>query len=295
MKTKILCYTIGIIFLLSGIGKVSNIAGFQYHIIQYGFPCFNILAPLIALLEILLGSCFLLNIKIKQVSFLSMISLFIFSVIYLYGYITYDIHDCGCFGDIIKISSPSYVIVRNIVLIIICSYLFFLNKKESNYNNWKKKIILTIMFPSVFLAGATFRYIPTRQKQHELQNKKISETVLVDLITEDNKNKLICFFSYSCPHCWNSIAQLDSYISTELIDTISIYMVTDGDKEAKEIFLEYYPNLQYKEINKDSLHGRINAFPTILFSKHDTINHIFCGTLPSAYVWKTYIIQQTKK
>ena len=281
---------VGIVFLLSGLSKAVNVLNFQYHIIQYGFPFLNVLAPCIVLLEIYLGSLFLLNIKIKRISLLSAFILFFFFCLYLYGYYVYGIKDCGCMGDVVEVSSPIFVVIRNLVLITLCLYLYFKGEAVGCYL-WKKKILLTIMFPSFFIVGMTFRYIPIDSKQHVLQGVRISDTVLGNQVMSDDKDKLICFFSYDCPHCWNSIAQLDSYKSTGLVDSICVYMVKTLDDNADDriLFSKYFHDFQYEEIHKDSLGGLINGFPTVLLLKQDSIEYVFKGTLPSASVYEVFM------
>lgn len=292
MRNKILQYIVGSVFIISGLFKALNVLSFQYHIIQYGFPKLNILAPFITLTEILIGCFFLLSIKVKKTSVFSTLLLLLFSIIYLYGYIYNDIKDCGCFGDYLKIHSPTFVFIRNGILIVICIYLSISNtNNDEKYQKWKNQLLLTIMFPSVFISATTFRYIPIDKKKHVLQDKKISETYLKELSIDINKRSLICFFSYDCPHCWNSISQLDSYVSNKQVDTIQVYLVNkDDNSDYKKLFLEYFSNLKYTEIKHEVIDKEIKVFPTNIFIRNDSIKYVYQGTLPSAYIWDTFIL-----
>ncbi|MBQ3617694.1 MAG: DoxX family membrane protein [Bacteroidales bacterium] len=69
----------GIAFLLSGFMKLPDVSGFQNLIIQYGFPYLNYLAPLIILLEILLGMALVLGVFQRGTAIASIIVLFFFS------------------------------------------------------------------------------------------------------------------------------------------------------------------------------------------------------------------------
>ena len=59
---------LGIVFIISGIGKLYNVTGFQYLIIQYGFPSLHYFAPVIVITEIVLGTLLILGVMRKWTS-----------------------------------------------------------------------------------------------------------------------------------------------------------------------------------------------------------------------------------
>ena len=76
---NILGSILGIVFIISGIGKLYNIAAFQYLIIQYGFPTLHYLAPAIVIAEIVLGTLLVLGVMRKWTSLATILLLIIFS------------------------------------------------------------------------------------------------------------------------------------------------------------------------------------------------------------------------
>ncbi len=70
----------GLFFLISGVGKAIDTAAFSDLIYQYGLGYLMILAPVIAVAEILTGLALILLIKPKFYSLVAFILLFIFTI-----------------------------------------------------------------------------------------------------------------------------------------------------------------------------------------------------------------------
>ena len=76
---------VGSFFLISGIGKALNTALFSQLIYSYGFKYLMVFAPLIVLIEIVLGLALILLINPKRHSFFAFLFLIIFTVMFLYA------------------------------------------------------------------------------------------------------------------------------------------------------------------------------------------------------------------
>ena len=187
----------GIIFLLSGLGKLNNVLGFQYLIVEYGLGGLNLLAPFIIITEILIGTLLIINVHAKSVSICAIILLCVFTTAFTYAYITHGITDCGCFGSYMPLqSTPANTYIRNTILLILLIYIIICEHDTTSIEKWKVITIITIMFSSTFVAGMTYKPFAFIEHHHPYENHAVNETPLSEYsIIEDGKSKLIMFFS----------------------------------------------------------------------------------------------------
>lgn len=284
---RILCIIVGVVFLFSGFMKLPDVSGFQNLIIQYGFHYLNYLAPLIILMEILLGMALVLGIMQRPTAIFSICVLLIFTGAYTYGYWVNSVKDCGCFGSLFK-SSPAITYIRNIVLIAILIIIVCLDKRcFYTVPKWKVVILLSVMIPSVFAAGLSFRINTHHSKSHPFEGKEVSETSLKKYVAEDGKSKLVLFMSYQCQHCWNSIENYKAYIENGFVDTALCYALcskTLSEYDSTAIlFKESYPEVKCQDLFRDSA-DFIEATPTAFIIEDNKVSKIIVGGLPSPYL-----------
>lgn len=244
-KALNLCSIIlGIVFLISGVGKITNVADFSILISQYGFPGIKFLAPSIILLEILLGLALVLLINPKFNSLVSILLLTAFTSAFAYANFKHGITNCGCFGTL-KLSQlpPVFTYLRNILLIAFSIIIWLKYPKEEPIKfNLKSTIVIFVMFVATFLAGFTYRSslkFKRNIQKDVLIGKDINETKLAKYAnTSKDSTYLIFCFSYTCPHCLNSIENLKQYEKTKTVDRL-ILIVSDSKKD-REIFNENF-------------------------------------------------------
>lgn len=276
---------VGIIFLLSGLGKIGNVLGFQYLIYNYGFGIANILAPFIILMEILLGTLLILDVSSKRTSLVSIIVLLIFTATYTYAWRQHGITDCGCFGRFLPIpSSPLITYVRNLVMILLLLFFFYTANTDNHIPAWKHTIILTIMFSATFVAGMTYRPFSFKERKHPMEGKTLSQLNLSSLSTSC-KRQIVFFYSYSCSHCLNSVENLLAIRKYHAADTIfPIGIVKDiayKEDSARLVWHDRYP--QFTETMAQSDLQDIQVYPTTLIIKEDTIKKVWEGEIPSPF------------
>ncbi|MCL2860712.1 MAG: hypothetical protein FWF46_09305 [Oscillospiraceae bacterium] len=300
MKNKIVCIIIGSIYLLSGIGKVINVIAFEMLIANYGFELFQIFAPFIILSELALGVCLVLWIKPKLMSLLSMILLVIFTIVFTYAHFKNGINDCGCFGMFnLTQQSPIFTYIRNILLFGMSLFVFIKSSKENSLiENWKKYSIIAFFIPIIFICGFTFR-IPQnlyKIKQHQYLNKPIKETILSNYLqTAKDSSYLIYCFSYTCPHCWNSIENYKSFKTTGMVDSIIAISFVTADasinSQNRNVFTEHFGTnlVNYELINDGIIQTIISSVPTSFYIENDTIKQVIESELPSPFIFQKFI------
>lgn len=279
----------GLLFLLSGLGKIGNVIYFQNLIMEYGLSYLNILAPFIILAEILIGILLIFNIKTKIVSICAICLLLIFTGAFTYAWLANGITDCGCFGNYMPVpSSPLITYIRNIVLLVLLGIVYFRGTEIQSVENWKRVTIYTIMFTATFVAGMTYKPFAFIEHKHPFEQRPISQTNLKEYNQQVVGSSLIMFFSYSCPHCINSMENFKAWQSTETVENTLAYVVVDSTNtntdSLRMVFMQRYPSLEIHEVEKDRV-DFVEAFPTSFVVRNDTIKHVIVGELLSPYLF----------
>ena len=195
---------LGLIFLLSGIGKVLNVAQFQDLINQLGYARLHLIAPLVVWIELALAFAFCFQIRLKQCSLVSIILLIVFTGVYTFGYRMQGITDCGCFGSFHGLpTSPTFVYIRNTCMLVAANYLYFtLSKAEQQTTpKWIKRIAIYYSLIVVFLTGLSFRPFAFSYQEHPWKGKTLQELNIIEDSTNVGK-QLIFFYSYSFLHIY---------------------------------------------------------------------------------------------
>ncbi len=286
---KILSIIVGIVFYISGMSKLFNVIGFQYLIIQYGLDFFHIFAPFIIILEITIGVLLLLQIKIKQVSILALIILLIFTLAFAFANIKNGITDCGCFGSISFLNNyPLLTYVRNVVLALMLIWIIRNIDNDIKVEKWKNIVVLIVFVTTCFISGMSYKPFAFSEKgQHKFENKYVNDTDLSNFVSQDNKSKLVFFFSYDCPHCLNSIENYKSFYENNRVDTTLAYaIISDNNKNDSiiNIIKSYYHDVEIKEINENNI-DFISVYPTSFYIENDTIKKVLFGQLPTSFMF----------
>ena len=227
---------LGSVFFLSAVGKVYDLESFKHLINKYGLS--NYFSYFIIIFEIVIAISFTFFFKVKKgLIFASLFTLFI-TIIYIYGYLKYDIISCGCFGGIEILNPDSFhlVIIKNIVLIIFF-YLGFkvdVNFKKTIYFRFLSLIISLALFFSVI--EYNYNYYTNHVNQFKGKNLE-----LLDLESETvNKYNKLFFFSPNCPHCKEKIPEI-------------IQMSKISNNKILGILKKDFNNIKYQSLIKDSL------------------------------------------
>lgn len=274
---------LGCFFLISSMAKALNAGSFSNIISQYELGYLFELSPLIIITEALIGILLIVKIHQKHVSFIAAIVVFIFTLVYAYGFWGKGVTDCGCFGNISFLrTSPLVTFIRNIILI---SLLFLVWRYDQNETKNVKKstYYFLICFVGIitFMSGYTLK---TERNRWEYPNIILNESGLQKYMQTSRDSSYMAFlFSYTCPHCLNSIANLNSYLTFETVNHIVALGVGDSIKEAR--FKNYFsPEIQIKTLTQMELSPLTKQYPTLYYIQNDTIAFEYIGELPCAYI-----------
>ena len=322
MKQKILriiCIALGIVYLYAGLNKILDTASVGNLIVQYGFGIFQVLAPFIVLVQIALGLCLVLGVKLKLMSLVSFAMLVVFTLAFTYAHLQHGVTDCGCFGASEKEENNVLLFyLRNAGLMALSLFVFFCysanNEETSDRKNLinmllslifseekisdnKKMILLGVMLPMIFVAGLTYRmpHFHQQAEEHILLNQHIRDTPLYQHIQTDSDNSyLLFFFSYTCPHCWNSIANFKHFGQSMTVDSIVSFAFVDADMpeefyQFRDEFIDFFGDIRTRELVNDSIMLELVPFvPTSFYIRNDTIKAVIEGALPSPFTFRKF-------
>lgn len=278
---NVISFLAGVLLLVSGLLKAMDAGSFAALIHDYGFPRLQFLSVLIILAEVVLGVLLVLKTKVRLVSFLAGLMVLCFTLVYSYGWIFKGIADCGCFGKLTALGTqPAVVYVRNLILL---GCFYFLWKKggmdEVRCDAASVFILLGFSVTAAYMSGYTYTSVgEPKQKDLSVENARISEYREFS----GDSTYLVFAFSYTCPHCMNSMANLKEYESSGVVDKVVGLALADtlARVEFQRIF---QPNFEIVDCD-DRLLGLTNKFPRTYVIKDGKVIYESGGTLPSAYV-----------
>jgi len=283
-KIELLSLLAGIVFLVSSVAKSVDIAVFSSIVTQYGFRYAQFLTPLIVWAEALVGLLLVFQIQIKRTSFAGVLLLVAFTVIYAYGVFFKGIEDCGCFGKITLLNtSPVFTFIRNAILLCILIVLWRKGDNKMKLDQWVIAIIVMVMSLISFMSGYAYRNVKNPTNKYTVE--AIENTVLKDFVTTSKDSTYLVFaFTYTCPHCLNSIENLKQYEISGAVDkVIGIALENpDAEKQFMEIFK---PDFVIKNYPAETFFRIAKTFPRAYYIKNDSVMAALSGELPCSYVF----------
>jgi uncharacterized membrane protein YphA (DoxX/SURF4 family) len=311
---KVYSIIIGVLFIISGLGKVIDTSGFGNLINQYGLGYLMILSPVIVAFEILLGLFLVLLINPKFYAMISFGLLTIFTALFAFAHFKYGVNNCGCFGTVQHMNFPPiFSFIRNFILIGMSLIVWIKYPKEkkiksenssrvdyfasSDITNWKKYLIIIIMSISIFTAGFTYKtpyFLKSKPEIHKFQGQNIKNTELSKYLTTSPDSTYLFFcFSYTCPYCWNSIENLRQYQKSGIVDRTGVVAI--GAENDKDIFNQNFkPDFNIKDLPAVEMDKLTDSYPTAFYVEHDTVKFVLQSELPSPFIFKELYIDNLK-
>jgi len=213
--------------------------------------------------------------------------LVLFTIIYTYGYAIKGIESCGCFGGLWSniFDIPLVFYSKNILLI---SLSFVVYKKSvtivSSEDKLKRTIIYLLLAVAIYQSG--FRFIPMHKHLPEMEHNLLIDKFVSDLGLDEiysfstDSTYIVFLFSYSCPHCINSIANINLYKDQNKVS--EIIFIPYGNKVDRTEFDKNFNLKGYRlEDNLDSFSSIITGYPTTLFIKKNNVIFVKKGLMPS--------------
>lgn len=221
----------GLLFIFSGVTKVTNVSAFQDAIMNFAIiPDYYVefVSYIICLLEILIGFCITFNLLTTLMLQIMIYVLVLFTSVIVVQLVQGGDISCGCFGDLSSDKIDELTVGRNIVLILWAFLLLYnyLKRKVAPISKEKFKeriktslVISCFVFFLVSNFAFAIRNIELKNRVTRLlANEILSEGEIVEpfevyeingsIRTVDFKNysKIVLFImKYGCEVCKNNV------------------------------------------------------------------------------------------
>ncbi|MDR0812183.1 MAG: hypothetical protein LBN23_07965 [Paludibacter sp.] len=119
-------------------------------------------------------------------------------------------------------------------------------------------------------------------KKEKYEGELYTETPLNAFVQlSDDSVYLVFLFVYSCPHCQNSVENLNEYEQSGVVD--KVIGLTIQDSVAARYFTDnFYPDFTIIQCDIEEFFAFNNRFPTSLLIKKGKIEKVLRGELPTA-------------
>lgn len=253
ISVEIIRVLLGLVFVFSGFVKAIDPLGSTYKIQDYltsfgdAFVKFHPLALYIGIalstVELLIGLCFLLKIKLKTTSILGLAFMLIMLPLTLYLAVTNRVSDCGCFGDAIKLTNWE-TFYKNVVLFVLIIITLISLKKNRNLFLPNVELIFIVVFAllGVGLSVYSIRHLPMidflpyKVGVNIPQEMKVPEGKPVDkydtklIYEKDGIQKEFTLQNYPKDSTWHFIDQKTTLISKGYEPPIHNFSIVDSNQ-----------------------------------------------------------------
>ena len=232
--SKLLQIILSVVFLFSAISKLIAPGLFEITIIEQGIITSREIASYIArfliIFELFIGLALLQPYYLKKVVLpLSLLTLLGFTFLLLFSIVAGDTNNCGCFGEVLKMS-PLQAIMKNVVLIIIGIFVYKSAKQNSS-------MLFVPLLLLIFSVGTVFIAAPIKSYEDLVFSKytNFSNEERVDLTDGE---KLVAIFFIDCDHCIKTAKEIVEF-ETKNSKLKNLYILFAGEEtDTVQYFLD---------------------------------------------------------
>jgi uncharacterized membrane protein YphA (DoxX/SURF4 family) len=286
------------VFILSGLGKIADIANFKDFLHRQNFHPFVIFfALLIPPLEVLSCAFIILNVRRKLFLYVLLFLTLIFTSYLLYLHFNGFQEDCRCFGQIKFLNLPTTLsLFKNLILTLLILYALFYLKSEPLSIKFSKELflyvfsILVFFFSSfsAFLGNASEHFhLPENQPDHSLKQKIIfSKSIISEILSlSPDSSYLLYVFNPDCYHCALSVENVKSFMRNRVIDKI-IGISSATPNRVKSFSQKFDLNFETILASENQIRKFSPSLPTVFIVRNDTIISRMTGEIIPSYLFR---------
>ena len=276
---------LGLMFLFSAFTKAWDAETFADMLLLYGPQWFSIGAPIIIMAESVLGMALVLQIKTRWSAIFADCFLVIVSAIFAYGVLAKGIQDCGCFGVFSKLftGKPWVTFVRNALFVAISIPAILDSNRKVRYVYPKICLTLVVAAMACFVCGLSMRKsykLPKISQVKPNNRSKVMEKLNEIYSFNSDSTYVVYLFSFTCPHCQNSFANVQQFQQFNVAD--KVIGIAVEDQEAQERFYRIYkPEIDIITIPKEQMEQITNQLPIGMSIRENSIKKTEVGFITS--------------
>jgi hypothetical protein len=214
--------------------------------------------------EIFLGFGLLLGGHRKVLSMVSFYFLLFLSIGYVWGYSFRNVTDCGCFGEILKLS-PLGTLLKNAIMLL-GSWIVWHGRDSVIKKRWSLAVAIVFGLITIFVNGYEFKL--GISSDIELSKLNVKTSFLSPHIHAEEQ--IIFIFNPLCTPCKNVGIELNNS-KTPVIGLYANVFSEANFQSYKEVV---HPNFPIYTVSVNSLQKHIFTYPTLLYIKNKKIHHI---------------------
>ena len=275
---------LGIVFIISGIGKIVDTGAFGHHIASFGLPVFFVfLAPAIPPFEIMLGIALLGSGSRGLAALIAFFSLILFTLLFFYGYLFGGVDGCQCFGVFQVTESPWLLLVRNAILGVLAWVAFRGTEKTRLFSRGQ----LAFLLLACALTGVSVMtsFSPLMLNTPVRPGQMVANTELKEMVTlEPDRKYLLFFFSTNCFICLNNLENAKAWHRSGLVD--EVIGVTGSDEEALKAYVaKYEVPFRTKSIPLEEFVKVVQHMPMNFYVMNGQVRFVQRGQLMSPHTF----------
>lgn len=277
-------FVVGAVFTVSGLAKSLDTSRFAETIVRYGFDTLRFSAPLVILTELAVGLSLVSGIRLRRTAAVGTVLTLVLTLAYLYGHLYRNVDDCGCFGPIEALNTASVggMALRNSLLMAGLLWVTVFGDDGRPHDMWLWSLLAVVMAAAAFMCGYTMRRAAAPEPELRFRAEPLRGTPLGEtFVASPDSTYLVFAFSYNCPHCLNSIANLNRYRSAGVADRVVAFALAD-EAAARRFRTEFDPAFEIRDCTPPVLFGLTDRLPTTWYISGDTIRWRWTGELPAA-------------
>jgi len=258
---------LAVVFVFSAISKLLSVGLFEITIVEQGIFSTRAQAAyparLLIAFEFFLGASLLFPFFLKKIFLpLTIATLAAFTLLQVYQLIFGgQTEDCGCFGELITMSSTESLL-KNIILLGLSVYLFRTTRDE------KRNVAIPSILAVSSLA-AVLLIAPVRGNHDGNFTKftKFERAGLVDLTSGD---KLVAVFNADCEHCQEAARELGELAEKSAgFPKIYVLMFSESDSSISAFSKKTDTDYPYHLITEDEFFDLIGNSPPRIYWLQD--------------------------
>lgn len=149
-------WILGIVLLIVGVAKTQNVSAFVFTVQEFRVAprsLSQMLAHLIISVELILGSSLLVGLGVQWTALTAAFLFGGFTVAIFINLVRHNILDCNCFGPYFKEKISPKIVIRNLLFIILCLWVWQFYDGYLALESWlfKKAILQNRPFEPFFL------------------------------------------------------------------------------------------------------------------------------------------------